>query len=137
MQRHAVGAQIDARLLAERVQQPVDDAMVEVLTAEERVPRRRLDLEDPLAELQDRDVEGAAAEVVDGDLARRGPLVHAVGQRRRRRLVDDAAGVLGRLPLRVVEVRGDGDDRLADLGSEVILGQLPQMLEQEGTELGR
>ena len=45
--------------------------------------------------------------------------------RRRGRLVDDAldleagdpAGVLGRLALGVVEVGGDGDDRLGDFGS--------------------
>ena len=53
-----------------------------------------LHLERALADLQDRDVERAAAEVVDGDdlLVR---LVEAVGQRRRRRLVDDAQDVRG------------------------------------------
>ena len=37
LQRHAVLAQIDAVLLLEAVDQPVDDARVEVLAAEERV----------------------------------------------------------------------------------------------------
>ena len=100
------------RLVAELADQPVDDPLVEVLAAEEGVAGGRLDLEHAVAELEDRDVEGAAAEVVDGDLARRGALVHAVGQRRGGRLVDDAqdvqpgdpAGVLGRLALGVVEV---------------------------------
>ena len=45
----------------------VDDANVEVLAAEVRVAAGRLDAEDALGDLEDRDVEGAAAEVVDGD----------------------------------------------------------------------
>ena len=69
-------------------------------------PLVRLHLEDALAQLQDRDVEGAAAQVVDGDLLVL-LLVQAVGQRGRGRLVDDAqhfeagdlAGVLGGLAL--------------------------------------
>ena len=74
----------------------------------------------PFADAQDRDVERAAAEVVDRDLLIAPGLVEAVGERRRGRLVDDAqdlepgdlAGVLGRLALGVVEVGGDGDDGL-------------------------
>ena len=72
-----------------------------------------LDLEDAIAELEDRDVEGTATEVVDGDLLFFLLLAEPVGERRRGGLVDDAldlearnlAGVLGRLPLSVVEVR--------------------------------
>jgi hypothetical protein len=45
---------------------------------------------DPVAELEDRDVEGAAAEVVDGDLLLLLLLVEPVGQGRGGRLVDDA-----------------------------------------------
>ena len=84
-----------------------------------RVAVGRLDLDDAFADLEDRDVERAAAEVVDGDRLVL-LLVEAVGERRRGRLVDDAhdleagnlPGVLGRLALRVVEVRGHRDDRL-------------------------
>ena len=72
------------------------------------------------------DVEGAAAQVVDGDgliLL----LVQTIGQRRSGRLVDDAqdfqagdaAGVLGGLALRVVEVGRHGDDGLGDGLAEV------------------
>ena len=112
LKRHAVLAQIDAVALLELGDHPVDDALIEVVAAEVRVAVGRLHLDDALAHFEDRDVERAAAEVVDGDrfvLL----LVEAVGQRRRGRLVDDAqdveagdlAGVLRRLPLRVVEVR--------------------------------
>ena len=87
-------------------------------------------------------VEGAAAEVVDRDgaLLR---LVEAVGERGRGRLVDDAqhfeagdlAGVLGRLALGVVEVSGNGDDRLLDLLAEMGLRRLLHLLQDEGGDL--
>ena len=64
-------------------------ALVEVLAAEEGVAVGRLHLEDAVADLEDRDVEGAAAEVVDRDRAA-ALLVEAIGERRGRRLVDDA-----------------------------------------------
>ena len=72
-------------------------------------------------------------------------LVEAVGERRRGRLVDDAedveagdlAGVLRRLALRVVEVRGDGDDRLGDRLAEVRLGVGLQLLEDHRGDLRR
>ena len=60
--------QVDALVLLEFGQQPVDDALVEVVAAEVRVAVGRLDLEDALPQLEDRDVEGAATKVVDGDL---------------------------------------------------------------------
>ena len=60
-------AQVDAVLLRELLGEAVDDAAVEVLAAEVRVAVRRLDAEDAVADLEDRDVERAAAEVVDGD----------------------------------------------------------------------
>ena len=64
-------------------------AAVEVVAAEMRVAVGRQDLEDPVLDAQDRDVEGAAAEVVDGDHALAEPL-QPVGERRGGRLVDDA-----------------------------------------------
>ena len=85
-------------------------------------------LEDAVLDPQDRDVERAAAEVVDGDEAGV-PLVEAVGERRGGRLVDDAqhleagdaAGVARRRALRVVEVGRHGDDRAVDFGVELAL----------------
>ena len=54
-------------LLHEALGEPVDDAAVEVLAAEVGVAVGRAHLEDAAAQLEDRDVEGAAAEIVDGD----------------------------------------------------------------------
>ena len=103
-----------------------------------------LHLDDALADFEDGDVERAAAEVVDGDglvLL----LVEPVRQRGRRRLVDDAqhfetgdlAGVLGRLALRVVEVRGNGDDGLRDRLPEVVFRGLLELLQHHRGDLGR
>src|SRR4030042_1152702 len=43
------------------------DSLVAVVAAGVRVPVGRLDLDDAFADLEDRDVERPAAEVVDGD----------------------------------------------------------------------
>ena len=65
LQRHAVLPQVDAGLAQELLDQPVDDALVEVLAAQERVAAGRAHLEEAFGHLQDRDVERTAAEVVD------------------------------------------------------------------------
>ena len=135
-----VVAQVDALLLLELVGEVVDELHVEVFAAEERVAVRRLYLEHAVADLEDGNIERAAAEVVDGDGLGLGLLVEAVGERRRGRLVDDAqylqtrnlAGVLGRLALRVVEVSGDGDDGLGDGLAELGFGGLLHLLQDEG-----
>ena len=98
----------------------------------------------PFADFEDRDVERAAAEVVDGDRLVL-LLVEPVGQRRGRRLVDDAhhleagdaARFLGGLALRVVEVGGNGDDGLGDRLTEVLLGRLLQLLQDHRGDLRR
>ena len=119
MQRLRVAAQVDPLVALELVREPVDDPLVEVVAAEVAVAAGRAHLDHAVADVEQRDVEGAAAEVEDqhGLLAL---LVEPVGERGRGRLVDDPQhlepgdlpGVLGRLALGVVEVRGHGDDRL-------------------------
>ncbi len=136
--------QVDALLLLELGREILDEPHVEVLAAEEGVAVGRLHLEHAVADLEDRDVERAAAEVVDGDRAGL-LLVEAVGERRRGRLVDDAqhfeagdlAGVLGRLTLGVVEIGGNGDDRLGDRAAEMRLRGLLHLLQDEGRDLRR
>ena len=108
------------------------------------------DLEHALFNPEDRDVEGAAAEVVDGNQ----PivtLVETVGERGRGRLVDDAqhveardaAGVARRGPLRVVEVGRHGDDGAIDFEVDlacllkVFLRPPLQLAEHERRDLRR
>ena len=128
----------------ELLSDPVDDALIEVVAAQVRVAVGRLHLEDALADFEDRDVEGPATEVVDGDRLVL-LLVHPVGERRRGRLVDDAedlescdlAGVLGGLALAVVEIRRHGDDRLGHLLAQVGLGRLLQLSQRHRGDFGR
>ena len=129
-------------LRANVLEQPQDDRAVEVVSAQVRVAVRGQDLEDPVLHPQNGDVERPAAEVVDRDQALANAL-EAVGQRRRGRLVDDAhdieagdaTGVLGRLTLAVVEVRGHRDDGLLDRLAEVRLGALLERLQHDRRDL--
>jgi hypothetical protein len=143
--------EIDARFLLELGDDVVDEPLVEVLAAEERVAVRREHFELLLAvdvgDLDDRDVERAAAEVVDGDLAVAllFLLVEAERERRGRGLIDDpldfeprdAARVLRRLALGVVEVRRNGDDRFGDVLAEIVLGGLLHLAQDLGGDLRR
>ena len=133
---HAILADVDALILFEFRDQPVDHAIVDVIAAEMRVAGSRLHFDHAFAHFQDGNIERAAAKIVDRD----GLVllfVQAVSQRRGGRLVDDAkhfharhfARLLGRLPLAVVEIRRDRDDRLGHLLAEKILGGGLQLLQ--------
>jgi hypothetical protein len=119
---HLVLGEVYALGLLELSYHPLDDLGVEVVAAEVVVAAGSLDLEDPLAELQDRNVECAAAEIEDEDSLVL-LLVEAVGQGRCGRLVDDAldveagdpAGVLGGLALGVLEVGRHRDHGVGNL----------------------
>jgi hypothetical protein len=123
----------------------VDDALVEVFTTQEGVAVGGQHLELLLAvdvgDLDDGHVEGAAAQVVHGDLAvALFLLVQAEGQGRSGGLVDDAldfqagdaAGVLGGLALGVVEVGRHGDDGFGDRLAQVVLGGLLHLAQDVG-----
>ena len=144
LQRELVAAQIDALLFLEFVGQIVDQPHVEIFAAEEGVAVGRLHLEHAVADFENGNIERAAAKVIDRDRAGLG-LVEPVSERGRGRLVDDAqhfeagdlAGVLGGLALRVVEIGGNGDDRLIDLGAEIGFRRLFHLLQNESGNLRR
>ncbi len=134
----AILAQVDAVFFLELVGQIADQAHVEIFTAEERVAIGGLHLEHAIADFEHGDIERAAAKVINRNRARL-LLVHAIGKRRRCRLVDDAqhfqardlAGILGCLALGVVEVGRNGDDRLRDLLAELGFGGFLHLLKDE------
>ena len=119
-------SQIDAAVLLEFIDDPIDHDVVPVITAEVRVAVGGLYFENAIADFEHGDVERAATQVIHGDLLVL-LLVETVGQRSRGRLVDDAknfqardlARVLGRVALRVVEVSRNSDDGLSDLLAEL------------------
>ena len=141
---HGVAAQVDALVALEFVHQPVNDALVEIVAAEMGVAVGGFHLDDVVADVQDGDVESAAAEVVHGN-GFVGFFVKAVSQGRGGGFVDDAldvqpgdlAGVLGGLPLAVVEVGGGGDDGLCNLFAQVILGGFFELLQHHGRNFRR
>src|SRR6185295_11419125 len=90
LQRHPVLAKIDLGVLQKLGRQKLDDAKIEVLAAEVGVAARGLHVEDAAGELENGYVEGAAAEVEHGD-AFALLVFEAIGERRRRGLVQDAA----------------------------------------------
>ena len=142
LQRETVLAQIDAVLFLKFVGEVIDDALVEIFAAEEGVAVGGFNFEHAVADFEYGNIERAAAQIVDRDRAGF-LLIQAVGQRRRGRLVDDAqhfepgdlAGVLGGLALRVVEIGGDGDDRLGNFFAEIGFGGLFHFLQDEGGNL--
>jgi len=144
LQSLPIVAQVDALVLLELVDEPVDHTLVEVVAAEVCVAVRGFHLEDTFAELEDRNVERATTEVVHGDdlvLL----LVQAVREGCRGGLVDDPENletrdltrVLCRLALLVVEVSRNGDDRLRDLLAEVRLSIGLELLKDHCRDLGR
>ena len=140
---HLVLGQVDAGRGLELVDEPLDDPVVPVVAAEVVVTRGGAHLDHTVADLQQRDVEGAAAEVEDQDGLFLAALVQPVGQRRGGGLIDDAqhiepgdlAGFLGGLALGVIEVGGHGDDRVGDVLTEVALRVALQFLQCAGTDL--
>ncbi len=126
---------------AELSEKLVRNRSIHVVAAELAVATGGADLEYAVIEQQDRHVERAAPEVVDRERAV--PLLlEAVGQRGRRRLVDqakdleprEARGILRRLPLRVVEISGNGNDG-APHAAELVLGLRLESAQNLGADL--
>ena len=139
---HLILAQVDAVLGLEGVCHPVDDALVEVVAAQMGIAVGGQNFGNAVAHLDDGDIEGASAEVVDHDLLVIF-LIDAVGQRSGGRLVDDTldvqagdgACVLGGLTLAVVEVGRNGDNGLGDRLAQISLGVSLQLLQDHRADL--
>ena len=137
-----VAGQVDALGLLEFCNQIIHDALIKIVAAQMGVAGGGQNLYHAVADVQNGHIEGAAAQVIDHDFLL-GFLVHAIGQRRRGRLVDDPldiqtgdlAGILGCLTLRVVEISGNGDDRLGDGAAQIGLCVRFQLLQNHGGDL--
>ena len=127
LQRLAVSTQIDTLFLLELFDQPVNDAFIPIVAAEQGVAIGRFDFDDAVADLQHRHIKRATAQVKDQN----GLvifLVQPIGHRRRGRFVDNAqhleAGdltrILGRLALAVVEIGRHRNDRLLHLFPKIV-----------------
>ena len=126
------GGKIEAAILQHAMMHEGLQEIVDVVAAEVRVAVGGEDLVDVAFaggdQLEDGNVEGAAAEIVDGYVAALF-FVQAVGERGGSWFIDeaqdfeagDSAGVFGGLALRVVEIGRDGDDRAIDRFAEVRL----------------
>ena len=144
LQRRLVPGKVDAVLVGEFLGQLLGQGDVEVVAPQVGVAGRGQHLDDAVLDVQDRDVDGAAAEVVDDDLGLFFQ-VDGIGQRRRRRFVDDAldvepgdaAGVLGGLALGVVEIGRDGDDHAFDGVAQVAVGRVLELEQDHGGNLFR
>ena len=144
MQRHAVLAQVNAVLFLEFINQPVHDALINVIAAQVRIAVGGLHLDHAAAHFQHGNVERAATQVVhrDGFIAL---FVQPIRQRGRCRLVNNAhhfhardfAGLLGGLALRVVEVRRHGNHGLADLFAKEVFRSRFQLRQNHGGNFRR
>src|SRR5207248_542682 len=80
---------IQLHVAGDVIERDADEKVVNVVATEMRVAVRGDDFEDALMQFEDGDIERAAAEIVDSDDAV-ALLVEPIGERRGRRLVDEA-----------------------------------------------
>ena len=124
------------------------EPVVKVLSSQVGISGRRLDLEDALVDGQQGHIERTASQIEDEHvplLVSLVLLVESVGDGSSGRFVDDTehlksrddTGVLGGLPLRVVEVGRHGDHGLLDLTAEVGAGHLLHLSEDHGGDFLR
>ena len=144
LHRGGVAREVDLVFLFELLHEIIDDALVKVVAAEVVVARRGEDLDDAGGNVEDGDIERAAAKVIDHDLLL-GLFVDAVGEGGGGRLVDDAldvqprdlARVLRGLTLRVGKIGRDGDNRIGDRLAEERLGVGLELLQDHRRDLLR
>ena len=133
-----VFGEVHAGVFEEMLEHPVGESVVKIHASQRGIAAGGFDFKDIVAQLQDGDVKGSAAQVIHRDCLVEG-LAKAVGQRGRGRLIDDADDLqLGdlargphRLPLRVVEICGDRDHGLADFLADPVLRDIPDVIQEQ------
>ena len=136
--------QIDAVRSAELRHSPLNDALVKVIAAQMGIAAGGQHRKGAVLDLNDRNIKGAAAQIVDQDLLG-GFVVQAVGHRGGGGLVDDAqniqarnaARVLSGLALAVVKIGRHRDDGLGHWLAQVALGIAADLGQDHGADLLR
>ena len=139
LQSHLIAGKVYALGLLELVDHPLGYAVIKVIAAQSGIAVGCQNLDNAVADLDDGDIEGTAAQVVYHDLLLFF-IVQAVSQSCGCRLVDDSlnlkacdlACVLGCLTLCVVEISRYGDNRLGYLLAQIALGICLQLLKNHG-----
>ena len=140
----AMMPKIEAEVALNIVERNGNQQIVDVVAAEMRIAVGGHDFENAVAQLEDRNVECAATQIVDGD----GSvllLVEAVSERSGSWFVhqaqhietSDAARIFRRLPLCVVKVGGNGNHRLFDRTAEEALGIALELAQDVGGNFRR
>ena len=146
LQRHGILRQVKAAVLTlELFDEPINDDLVKVVTAQVRIAVSRQHFENAVTELEDGHVMRSTAQVKHDNLLVGCFLVETVSERCRSRLVDDPLHFKPRdfaclfcgLALRVVEVGRNSDHRTCHFMSEVILGGFLHFLERHRADLLR
>src|SRR5262249_12427585 len=147
LQGHLIpfAAQVQAFIFLEFVGQPIHQALINIVTAQVGVTVGRLHLNHTFADFKNRNVEGASAEVIHSDGFFFFVFIQAVGNGRRRWLIYDTfhvqacnlARVLGRLALRVIEIRRHRNHRFRHRLAEIVFRSLLQFLQNHRRDLRR
>ena len=144
LHRARMDAQIHTMLGVNLIESNGEQQIIDVVAAQVSIAVGGLHLEDAVAQLEDGNIEGPAAQIVNGNRSHLGA-VQPVGQRGRGGLVDQpqhveaghAARVLGGLALRIVEISRDRDDCLGDRRAEEPLGVALELAQHIGRNLRR
>ena len=128
LEGHLIVSQINALIFSEFIGQIIHQTQVKIFSAQVGISVGRLDFENtPFSDLQDGDIESAAAQIENSDFFF-AFFIESVGQGCRSGLIDDSldietgdfSGILGCLPLTVVKIGGYGDDRIRDFFTQVV-----------------
>ena len=141
---HFVTSQINALVLFKFISQVIDNSQIEILSAQMGVTIGGFDLEDPLADFQNRNVEGTAAQIKNRNLSIT-LFFHAKGQRSRSGLIDNPLNIQSRNPssifcglsLAVIKIGRNGNNRVGHCFSQITFSGFFHLFKNNGGYFSR